>query len=547
VTATGPAPKTYREVERKLRVHARFQLPDLTAGPVVRADPRQVLTLTATYYDTADLRLAREGVTLRRREGGEDDGWHLKLPADDQAPGARDEIRLPLTDASGTTVVNPPRELLNLVLGLTRRRAVEPVATLRTERTPWNLVAVDGRTIAELTDDSVSVLDGARVAGSFRELEVESREGTEMEIDAVVAVLVAAGAIEGGLPPKVVRALGPAAVAPPDITRPGKVRPHDRAGDALTAHLARHTRALIDQDLRRRRGLPDAVHQVRVAARRLRSGLKVFTPLVDASWAEGLRTELAWIAAELGEVRDREVLEERLLRDLAALPAIDPVAAHPGATGVVAAAAAGGVAGVDRTDTRDVAAAMSVVRRAFDDERARAEAEVDEAMASPRFLALLDALVAAANAPALTDAAQARCDTALPPLVSKAWRRLAREADQLELAGSDDSWHEVRKSAKKARYAVEALIPVFGAPAKDFAGHIERVTELLGEHQDAVIAADTSRRLAGGRRVTGTTGFVLGLLHEAERGAATATRHEFVRVWPEVSLRRHRAWLTSGA
>jgi inorganic triphosphatase YgiF len=543
VTAQGPTATTYREVERKLRIHALFQLPDLATGPVARVDARHELTLTATYYDTADLRLAREGVTLRRREGGEDDGWHLKLPADDQAPGARDEIRLPLDDPSGVPVVDPPGELLGLVLGLTRGRAVEPVATLRTQRTPRDLVAADGRTIAELTDDRVSVLDGTRVAGQFRELEVESRQGTAAEIDAVVMVLVGVGAIEGGLPPKVVRALGPAAVAPPDVTRPGKVSLDDRAGDALTAHLARHTRALIDQDLRRRRGLPDAVHQVRVAARRLRSGLKVFAPLVDTQWADDLRAELAWIASELGEVRDREVLEERLLRDLAALPAVEPAGSSPAGVGV---GVGEGVAGVDRTDTRDVGAAMSIVRWAFDDERARAEAEVDLAMSSPRFLALLDALVAAANAPRLTSAATARCDAALPPLVSKSWRRLAREADHLELSGTDDSWHEVRKSAKRARYAVEALVPVFGIPARELAGQIERVTELLGEHQDAVIAADTARRLAGGRRVTGTTGFVLGLLHEAERSAAIATRHEFIRVWPDVSRHRHRAWLTAG-
>ena len=87
---------------------------------------------------------------------------------------------------------------------------------------------------------------------------------------------------------------------------------------------------------------------------------------------------------------------------------------------------------------------------------------------------------------------------------------------------------------------------MFGTPARELAGQIERVTELLGEHQDAVIAADTARRLAGGRRVTGTTGFVLGLLHEAERSAAIATRHEFIRVWPDVSRHRHRAWLTAG-
>ncbi len=527
-------PQTYREVERKLRVPALYRLPDLSSassdGPVARVDPHPLLTLTATYYDTGDLRLARERVTLRRREGGGDDGWHLKLPADDGAADARDEIRLPLDDAT-----TPPTELLSLVLGLTRGQPVEAVATLRTERSPSDLLAADGRVIAELTDDSVSVLDGTLVAGQFRELEVETRDGTAAEIDAVVAALVGSGAIEGGLPSKVVRALGPAAAAPTDVAKPRGVRLEDPAGEALTAHLARHTRVLIDQDLRRRRDLPDAVHQVRVAARRLRSGLKVFGPLVDQEWADGLRTELAWIAAELGEVRDREVLEERLLRDLAALPS-----ASTGDGGT-------GTAGIDRTDTRDISAAMSVVRRDFDEARVRAQAEVDAAMSSPRFLALLDALVEAANTPQLTAAAAGRCEVALPPLVAKAWRRLAREADRLELDGTDDSWHEVRISGKRARYAVEALVPVFGEPAREFAKNLERITELLGEHQDAVIAADTARRLSGGRRVTGATGFVLGLLHESERAAAQATRHEFAAVWPDVSRRRRRSWLGPAA
>ena len=483
-------------------------------------------TLTATYYDTGDLRLARSGATLRRREGGGDDGWHLKLPSDDGAPGARDEIRLPLDRSD-----SPPAELLQLVLGITRGKGVEPVATLRTDRSPFDLVASDGRVVAELTDDSVSVLDGSHVAGKFRELEVETREGTQAEIDAIVAALVESGAVEGGLPSKAVRALGPAASAPPDVPPPLRVRPRDPASAALQAHLARHTRALLAQDVRLRRDLPDAVHQLRVAARRLRSGLKVFGPLIEREWADGLRAELAWIAGELGEVRDREVQEERLLHDLAALPAASP---DDGGDGT---------AGVDRTDARDIAAAMSVVRRSFDDERDRARAEVDEAMRSPRYLALLDVLVDAANRPQFTVAAGAPCDRALPPLLTKAWRRLDRDADRLELDGTDDSWHEVRIAGKRARYAAEALVPVFGDPAKAFAKNLERVTELLGEHQDAVIASDTARRLAGGRRVTGTTGFVLGLLHEAERAAVTATRHELVRVWPEVSRRRHRAWL----
>jgi CHAD domain-containing protein len=123
----------------------------------------------------------------------------------------------------------------------------------------------------------------------------------------------------------------------------------------------------------------------------------------------------------------------------------------------------------------------------------------------------------------------------LPPLMTTAWRRLHKDARGLRQDGTDESWHETRIAAKRARYAAEALTPVFGARAKSLAKDLERVTELLGEHQDAVIAARTARELASGRRVTGTTGFVLGLLHAAERASVTAVREQFATVWPQVA------------
>jgi CHAD domain-containing protein len=273
---------------------------------------------------------------------------------------------------------------------------------------------------------------------------------------------------------------------------------------------------------------------MRVAARRLRSGLKVFGPMVDPAWAKGLRDELSWIAAELGQLRDREVLEARLLRDLDRLPAV-----APGDT-------SDGTAGVDRTDVRDVRAAAAVVRRDFDADHDRALAELTEAMSSSRYLALLDALVAAVRQPVLTEAAQQRAATALPPLLAHTWHRLARDVHRLDLDGPDTTWHETRIAAKRARYAAEALVPVFGKPARKAARMLEQVTELLGDHQDAVLAADTCRRLAAGRRVTGTTGFVLGLLHEAERAAVTRARYALVELWPEVEDERRRPWLRAG-
>jgi CHAD domain-containing protein len=512
---------TFREVERKLRVHGLYRLPDLAqvdGSAVAKTEAMPPLTLTATYFDTGDLRLARSKVTLRRREGGVDDGWHLKLPADPVDPGVRDEVRTALSAGTGA----PPRELAVLVLALTRGAPLEEVAVLRTERSPVLMWSADGTLIGELTDDEVSVLDGPHVAARFRELEVETRDGSQADIEAVVAALVSSGAVEGGLPSKAVRALGPAALAPPDVAEPPAVGPTQPAGLAVRAHLARNAAAFIAQDLRVRRGLPDAVHQMRVAARRLRSGLKTFAPLVEQDWAFGLRSELAWAAGELGRLRDLEVLEDRLLAHLAELPV------------VAVGDTSDGTAGVDRTDPRDVAAAAALVRRTFDEERARDQAELDEAMASERYVALLDALVVAANAPQLTPAAAGPSELVLPPLLGRTWRRTVRDARSLRGDGPDAAWHQTRIAAKQARYTAEALAPVLGTKARRAARRLEEVTELLGEHQDAVIAADTARRLASARRVTGTTGFVLGLLHERERATADAARRQFLRLWPHV-------------
>jgi inorganic triphosphatase YgiF len=538
---SGADTETYREVEHKLRVHGLYRMPDLAAAaPDVVASVRTEPPVdhTAVYYDTGDLRLARSHVTLRRREGGIDDGWHLKLPAEETSDGTRDaavrdEVRVPLDEAT-----SPPGALRDLVLGLTRGAELEPVATLRTERRPYTVLAPDGRAVAEVTDDTVSVLDGPHVAARFRELEVESRDGTDTEIAAVVAALVESGAVEGGLPSKAVRALGPAATAPPDVPTPksvGAVGPKEPAGNAVRAHLAKNATAFLAQDLRVRRGLPDSVHQMRVAARRLRSGLKVFAPLVDPAWAGRLRDELKWFASELGQVRDLEVLEDRMLRDLAALPSAAPEpVATPAGTAVGDGTPHPGRAGSDATDRRDVAAAQAVVRKDFDARLPVVRTELAEAMTSRRYVELLDLLVDGTQHPVLTEDADQPAAEVLPPLMTKAWHRLAKDAKGLDQDGTDESWHETRIAAKRARYAAEALTPVFGSVAKSLAKDLEQVTELLGEHQDAVIAGRTARELAAGRRVTGTTGFVLGLLHAAERDSVREARRSFARVWPKV-------------
>lgn len=522
-------PKVHREIERKLEVPSGFRLPRLagTVASVASSDPQPVLHLEAVYFDTADLRLARSHITLRRRTGGNDDGWHLKLPVQaargkrgaaghrSHADAAsRDELQLPL-GASSTDAHEPPWALVSAVLGVTRGAVLAPVATIRNQRRPTHLVDADGRPIAEITDDRVTVLRSGRITERFREIEVEAAAGRSVDdLEPIVAALVDAGATISSFSSKAARALGPGATDAPDIATPPKVGVHDPAADAIRAHLARHTAALVREDLNVRRGLPEGVHQMRVAARRLRSGIRVFGPLLDQEWSRATRDELGWIARELGAARDREVLEARLLQDLAALP----------------------------IDDADVQAAADVVRRVLGAEALDAAARSTEAMESERYLALLDRLVSASAEPPVTDAASRSCAHELRPLVRAAWRKFRRDAEALRKKSPDDQWHAVRIRGKHTRYALDALTPVFGRPAREWAKQVATVTELLGMHQDAALAADTARLLAA-EHADGSTGFVFGLLHDAERAHVTAARRQFKALWPEVAHPRWRRWL----
>jgi CHAD domain-containing protein len=273
--------------------------------------------------------------------------------------------------------------------------------------------------------------------------------------------------------------------------------------------------AIIEQDQRIRGQLPDAVHQYRVAARRLRSVLQAFEPLVDPQWAQALREELGWIASVLSQSRDREVLEARLVDAVRSLP-IDV----------------------------DGAGALVTIQRHLDGELDVANATIGEAMASLRYRDLMAALHAASALPPTTDAAQSKASKVLPPLVEARWKKLRKDGERLhdELEGHDDHWHNARKSAKKARYTVEACVPVFGGPAKKFAKQLESVTELLGEHQDASIAASLMQQLSTKARGTRST-FAMGVLFAQQRDQVRRCRIEFIKTWPRVSHAEWRKWL----
>src|SRR5437762_5038097 len=314
--------KIEREVKRA--AWGGFAVPPLDdVAPDVSAAPLKTKKLDATYYDTRDLRLARAGVSLRHRVG-DDPPWTVKLPEGEAGP-VMSRREFPFAGPAGAV----PAEAAALVRAYARSEALAPVARLKTERARVGL-SFDGAQVAEIADDEVSVYHGRRLASRFREVEVEVEDtAPDGLLPAVVERLRDAGAGAPDKTPKVVRALGPRALEP----LPGAVTavgPDSTTGEVVRAAVANALARIVAHDPGVRLGDdPEDVHQARVGTRRLRSDLRTFRPLLDADWVAGLREEAGWYAALLGDVRDTEVLMERLEHQAHGLPKEDFAAVKP--------------------------------------------------------------------------------------------------------------------------------------------------------------------------------------------------------------------------
>jgi len=492
------------ERETKLSPAPGFRLPDLTGvAEGVSTAPADTLDLQSAYFDTPDLRLARSGASLRYRN---DEGWLVKLPdpgADEDGLLVRHEHRF--DGAPGA----PPADALDLVLGLARTATLGPVSRLRTRRQRLELRGSDDKPVAEVVDDEVSVLDRGHVAARFRELEVELREEADPGlVRAVVDRLREAGAGDPDPTPKVVRALGPRALDPPDVVAAPDLDDAANAGDVVRAALAASVARLIAHDAGVRLGTDaEAVHQARVATRRLRSDLRTFHTLIDEAWGETMRDELQWLGTSLGAVRDADVLLARLRERVAQLPEPD----------------------------RDAASALLA---RLDGERERARAALLGDMRSHRYLELLDRLVDAARAPVLTPEATRPAGDVVPGLVRKPLDRIDRAVDELDDEPPDVALHDIRKRAKRARYAAEAAAPVAGKPARRLASALADVQDILGDHQDAVVAGQWLRDALAAASPRQT--FVIGQLAALEQADANASRAAWRDAWKSASRKRVR-------
>jgi len=281
--------------------------------------------------------------------------------------------------------------------------------------------------------------------------------------------------------------------------------------DVLRLAMASAYQRLVDNEPGLREMSDDeAVHQARVATRRLRSDLGTFARWLDRHIAAELRAELRWLGAELGAVRDLDVMRARLRGHASALP------------------------------TAEADAAERVIRR-LDADREAARVEMLATIGNRRYMNLRDMMAAAAIHVPCTPPARATPAAVLAAEVRDGWTKLRKSARKLGDRPADEALHRVRVRAKRTRYAAEACEPAFGKRARALAGAMARVQDVLGEHHDAVVAGAWIAKTA--HECTPGEAYALGMLAEIERASASTARAAFPAVWQAASRKRLRAWL----
>lgn len=493
-------------------------VPDLSALPgVARVAPAEQLDQTATYLDTEGLALFAGHVTLRRRIGGVDDGWHLKLPAGDRR---REEVHSPIADPSDPDEA-VPGELVDRVRAMVRDHPLVPVAVLRTRRRLHRLLGSEGEVLAELCDDRVEArtLGGTARIAQWREWELELVDGPPELLDLAEPALVAAGAHLSTSVSKLERVLAESLPPGPSWRSAGPVGAQATTGEVLIAYLAEHFLRLQDEDRRLRAGDQEGVHQLRIAARRLRSALAAYAPVLEPVGTRELRDELRWLGEVLAPARDAQVIHGRLRELLDGQPAV---------------------------------LMLGPVARRVDDELHDAfrsgRAAADEQLEGERYFRLLDRVEAFLDDPPLLADAARPARKAVPDLLRRDLRRVRKRHRAYLDADTPDrrdrALHEIRKAAKRLRYSAEMAVPVLGARASTLSARAKALQQVLGEHQDSVVARQMLRDLGIRAHLGGENGFTFGRLHALEEAHAAELARQYLEVWAELpGTSGLRSWL----
>ena len=463
----------YDEHEIKFDIPPKFSLSEQLGTPL---SPR---VFTSTYYDSEHHRLGQLGLTLRKRVERGRGVWQLKIPSG--------EYRIELEFESGSRHI--PKQFLNLLTAFFRTDEPVPLGKLRTWRT-GRLLGEKGTFVAEVTLDSVALLQDNKIISRFRELELELKEGKADHLTSIRKALQKTGAKPKSLQPKIFQALQlPYPLADPE--REPTTSPSER----IRARLQAQFNQMLLHDPGTRLGRDsEALHQMRVATRRMRALFRAVRSFLDPEWTQKIRKEVGWIGSLLGEVRDWDVLLESLQKE-----GLD----------------------LNSQDERGFALIIST----FQEERSLARARLLEGLGNDRYLNLLNVLEdSLRHLPFQPD------HPTMVDLARKAFVKLEKYVESTQGRFPKEELHHIRILVKRARYTVELAAPFLKKSAKRFLQQAKLLQEVLGQHQDALVA---EKQLLSQRSFTRRPGvaFVKGILVERFRNRQMVACQNLPLLW----------------
>lgn len=496
--AQASIPEQSVEAERKYDAAPDQELPPLSDLPGIAGEPVvEVQQLSAQYFDTSDYRLLHSGITLRKRTGGYDAGWHLKIPAGDD--DTRTETRLPLS--AGDT---PPQQLATLVRGITHAHALAPIARLDTLRRRNRLLDAAGAPQADIVEDTVTaVLPATGEQRIWTEIEVEQAGAGRTLADAIESRLLDAGIERSTHPTKLNRALADVITASNLEQR--HARKTNEPRECLRRYLHKQIHSLGLADIAVRRDEPEAVHDMRKAARRVRSALQAYAPGFGLDErAQPVILDLRWLGRRLSPARDVEVQWARIITRIA-----------------------------ESATLPEQEAVYARVNEYFSEQADTARASALAGVDSERYLTLLDALdvvVEELATPAGSIPTAQAPDQDTPSVVSaedlgRTLKRLAATVSKrVDKAGDaatrrerDELIHRARKRAKRMRYAMEVIRPRAPKKTERALKRFNDVQNVLGEFQDSTVAREHLLAIATAHDHTAESSFGLGILYQQEQ------------------------------
>ncbi|MCL6437329.1 MAG: CHAD domain-containing protein [Rubrobacteraceae bacterium] len=476
-------------------------------------EPAGDLRIVDTYYDTSDWRVMRAGYAARvRRVEGDGAEATMKLLARGDPSGlkVRREISCPVGEGESPLSAGAVGERLGYLAG---NRKLKVLFEVRTRRRVYE-ISLGGRRLGEVTLDDTRVCspDGGRERGMMR-VEVEVEDAAHPALGSFVDGLREACGLEPATRSKFGTGLEVAGLEPPGPPSfgPTGFGAGSTTGEAAFAVLRRHFAEFLSHEGGVRLGEdPEELHDMRVAGRRVRAAIKLFDRALPVK-LRSLERDLGWILGVLGGVRDLDVLLEKVEGG-----EVDP---------------AGGGEGTGRV-------VEEITKR-----REEARRELLRALDSRRYARFVGSFSELLRAgPTSSVAARRPVLESAPRILGGAYRRVRRAGDGLTPDSPAEDFHRLRKRARRLRYALEFLEPVYGKPARRLARRLKGLQDVLGEHQDAFAAAGHLRGLAleSGRRLPAEVVFVMGALSGGWREKALGVREDFPAAYDRLRGKRWR-------